>query len=221
MTTRKTDSELKHEVTSELAHDTRVDETSIGVSAHLGVVTLTGTVTSWTDKHAAEQAAHRVVGVLDVANDIEIKQCWSASKSDAEIARAVRSALASNRLLDAESILSTVADRGSVTLTGAARTIAEREEAEAAVRNVDGVGYVTNEITVDGPLITTKALHDAVKSALQRQGGREAERITIAVEGDTVILSGTVDSWLQRRAALGAVKAMHGVKRIEDRLRIE
>ncbi len=221
MTIRKTDSELKHDVTRELAHDSRIDETSIGVSAHCGVVTLTGTVTSWTEKHTAEQAAHRVTGVLDVANEIEIKQCWSTTKTDADIALAVRSALAKHPMVPAESILSTVADHGSVTLTGAARSISEREEAEAAVRNVEGVRYVTNEIAVEGPRIAAPALQDAIRSALQRQGAREAERITIAVEGDTVVLSGTVDSWVQRRAAVGAVKGMHGVKRIEDRLRIE
>jgi osmotically-inducible protein OsmY len=36
-----------------------------------GVVTLTGTVSSSAKRHAAQEAAHRVAGVLDVANDIE------------------------------------------------------------------------------------------------------------------------------------------------------
>jgi osmotically-inducible protein OsmY len=41
------------------------------------------------------------------------------------------------------------------------------------------------------------------------------------VQGDTVVLSGGVASWRERRAVLGAAKGTPGVRRIDDQLRIE
>jgi len=157
----KTNAELKTDVTRELARDIAIDETAIGVSAHHGVVTLSGIVGSWAEKHAAEEAAHRVAGVLDVANEIEIKPSWSATRSDADIAEAVRGALIWNRFVPDQQIRSTVADRGTVTLTGTVQTLSQRDEAERVVRDLAGVRYVSNQITVEGPLVAEGALHEA------------------------------------------------------------
>jgi osmotically-inducible protein OsmY len=170
----KTDSELKTDVTHELAWDIRVDEAAIGVCAHHGVVTLNGTVGSWAEKHAAEEAAHRVAGVLDVANDIEIKPSWSTVRTDADIAEAVRSALTWDRFVPDQQIRSTVADGGAVTLSGVVRTLAQRDEAERVVRNLEGVRYVFNEITVDGPPVAASALHATIKHALERHVARDS-----------------------------------------------
>ena len=155
----KTDAQLKTDVMRELAWDIRIDETAIGVSAHHGVVTLNGVVGSWADKHAAEEATLRVAGVLDVANEIEIKPSWCVTRSDADIAEAVRGALTWNRFVPHEHIRSTVADHGAVTLTGTVQTLAQREEAERVVRELAGVRNVANQITVEGPAIAEAALH--------------------------------------------------------------
>ena len=90
---KKTDSEIQQDVARELSWDTRVSPTEVGVQVSKGVVTLSGTVDSWAKVRAAEKAAHRVVGVLDVANDLSVKLPGTASKTDTEIAQAVRHAL--------------------------------------------------------------------------------------------------------------------------------
>ena len=69
----KSDSDLQQDVLRELSWDSRVEETEVGVEVDRGVVTLTGTVSSWAIRVAAQEAAHRVAGVLDVANDIKVK----------------------------------------------------------------------------------------------------------------------------------------------------
>jgi len=217
----KTDAQLKTDVTRELAWDIHIDEIALGVSAHHGVVTLNGVVDCWADKHAAEEAAHRVAGVLDVANEIEIKPSWSVTRSDADIAEAVRGALTWSRFVPDRQIRSTVANHGSVTLTGTVRTLAQRDEAERVVRELAGVRYVSNQITVEGPAVATGALYETIKQALERHVAREAERITVDVQGDTVVLSGGVASWRERRAVLGAAKGTPGVRRIDDQLRIQ
>jgi osmotically-inducible protein OsmY len=217
----KADAQIKTDVMRELAWDIHIDEAAIGVSAHHGVVTLNGSVDCWAEKHAAEEATHRVAGVLDVANEIEIKPTWSVTRTDAEIAEAVRGALTWNRFVPHEQIRSTVTDHGTVTLTGAVRTLAQRDEAERVVRELAGVRYVSKQIAVEGPSVATGALHETIKQALERHVAREADRITVEVQGDTVVLSGGVASWREHRAVLGAAKRTPGVKRIDDRLRIQ
>jgi osmotically-inducible protein OsmY len=88
------------------------------------------------------------------------------------------------------------------------------------VREPPGVRYVANQITVEGPSVAEGALHETIKQALERHVAREADRITVDVQGDTVVLSGGVASWRERRAVLGAAKGTPGVRRIDDRLRI-
>ena len=60
----------------------------VGVAVKDGVATLMGSVDSYTKRWAAEQAAHRVRGVLAVANDIEIRLPISSERTNADIAAA-------------------------------------------------------------------------------------------------------------------------------------
>jgi len=219
MTSNKNDCQLKEDVSRELAWDAQIDAAAIGVSAHLGVVTLTGVVSSWAEKHTAEVASQRVAGVRDIANEIEIKPSWSTVKTDTDIALAVRSALQWHRTLPDATIHTAVSDH-SVTLSGTVRTIAERDEAERLVRELDGVRCIENHLAVETPPVSPVAIKAEIENALLRHVSREAERISVDVEGDTVVLRGTVDSWAERRTALGAAKGTRGVRVIEDRLQI-
>jgi osmotically-inducible protein OsmY len=72
-TPAKSDAEIQRDVLRELAWDPRVEQAEIGVEVRHGVVTLSGTVSSWGKRVAAEEAAHRVAGVLDVANEVQVK----------------------------------------------------------------------------------------------------------------------------------------------------
>jgi osmotically-inducible protein OsmY len=217
-TAPRTDSDLQDSVIQALALDPRVDEAAIGVSVRHGVVTLNGVVGSWTEKHAAGDAAHGVTGALDVANDIEIRPSWIARRSEADIAEAVRHALEGDASVAQRAILSTVCDAGHVTLTGAVATLQQRDDAERVVANLDGVRLVTNQITVDAPGVAPGELRSSIRAALERHVAREADRIAIDVEGQTVVLSGRVASWRERQAVIGAARGTPGVQRIEDRL---
>ena len=89
----KTDSQIQRDVLEELRLDSRVAETAVGVTVAHGIVSLTGTVGSWSMKQAAQEAAHRVEGVLDVANDLEVKLLGMGAPTDGELAERVRRAL--------------------------------------------------------------------------------------------------------------------------------
>jgi len=219
-TTTKTDLELQQAVIHDLAWDGRIDEAAIGVSVHHGIVTLNGVVGSWGEKHAVEDAAHRVAGVRDVANEIEIRPAWSAHRSDADVAEAVRHALTWDAFVPDQEIQSTVCDGGHVTLTGTVATLQLRDDAERAVRNLDGVRQVTNQIAVEAPAVAAGELRSSIQAALERHVAREADRIGIEVHDHTVVLSGRVASWRERQAVVGAAKGTRGVQRIEDQLEI-
>lgn len=217
---KKTDSEIQQAVLRELKWDTRVKETDVGVEVDAAVVTLTGTVSSWAERLAAQEAAHRVIGVLDVANDVQVKVAGSADRSDTDIAHAVRHALEWDVLVPETRIRSTVSS-GWVTLEGEVEYWSEREDAEKAVRNFAGVRGVSNKIEVKPPPMLPHDVRHSIEEALERQAEREAQRIDIDVRDGRVILEGVVHSWAEREAVIGAARGTAGVRAVEDQLRIE
>ena len=60
MQLKKTDNEIKQQVLRELKWDSRIGWSEIGVEVMEGVVTLTGLVSSYAKKLAAQEAAHRI-----------------------------------------------------------------------------------------------------------------------------------------------------------------
>lgn len=216
----KKDAELKQDVIKELQWDTRVNETEIGVGVTAGVVTLTGTVSSWGKKLTAGEAAHRVDGVLDVANDIAVKPVGSYVRTDTDIARAVRSALEWDVFIPDDRIRSTVS-QGWVTLEGDVDYYSHRADAEHAVRNLAGVRGVTNKIEVTSTRVDPTDIRHSLEEALTRHAARDAKRIAIDISEGRVSLSGAVHSTSERQAVLGAAKATPGVRAVVDHLRVE
>ena len=69
----RSDEEIKRDVEDELRWDPNVHADDIAVAVKDGVVTLTGFVTTYAQKLAAERVVKRVAGVVGVANDIEVR----------------------------------------------------------------------------------------------------------------------------------------------------
>ena len=215
---RKSDSELRQQVLREMKWDTRVNWGHIGVKINDGVVALTGVVSNYAEKQAAERAAHRVAGVLDVANDIEVKVM--NIRTDTEIAQAVRRALEWDVLVPDEKIRSTVSN-GWVTLEGAVGTLREREDAERAVRLLMGVVGIINRIEVAPQKVDLEELRLNIEDALERRAEREAERLRVEVSDGQIDLWGRVHSWQEKRAVLGSIIHAPGVNKVNDHLRID
>lgn len=214
----KSDEQIKHQVESELRWDTRTWNMDIAVSVTDAIVILSGSVPSYAHKAAAQEAAHRVAGVLDVANEITVK--IPHDRSDEEIAQSVRKALEWDVLVPDSQIKSTVID-GWVLLEGAVNTLQQREDAAQAVKNIEGVTGVTNNLRIEAPKINTEDLRIKIEAALERRAMREADDFRIQILDGEVNLYGRVHSWQERRAVVGSVSHAPGVKKVNDNLRVD
>ena len=220
MLERRSDRDLKQRILRELKWDSRISWASINVEVTDGVVTLVGTVASYMQKIAAQEAAHRVAGVLDVANDIEVQPIDRFLRTDSEIAGAVRNALEWDALVPNELIQSTVS-AGWVMLEGQVDYGRERMDAERAIRRLAGVVGVTNKITIRKQAVNEKQLREEIEFALERRADREAERLRIEVHDGAVDLWGRVHSWQEKRAVIGSIAHAPGVTQLKDHLRID
>ena len=220
MERRKTDYEIKRRILRELKWDSRIAWAQIGVDVHDGLVTLSGAVSTYAKKIAAQQAAHRVAGVLDLANEIEVRPTGTFAHTDQAIARAVRHTLEWDALVPDERIRSTVSD-GWVTLEGDVDVWREREDAERSVLRLAGVVGVINKITIVPRDIDPEELREEIEEALETRANREADRLRIEVKNGAVELWGRVHSWQEKRAVLGSVGHMPGVLAVKEHLRID
>ncbi|HVK39231.1 MAG TPA: BON domain-containing protein [Candidatus Kapabacteria bacterium] len=215
----KSDAKIQKDVLQEMHWDSRVDETDVGVEVDDGIVTLTGTVDSYAKRIAAQEAAHRVAGVLDVANDLEVRVPGKGRLTDTEIAREVRDSLQWNVFVDDAKIASTVHD-GYVTLEGTVDSLHARDEAGSAVRALAGVRAVINRVTVAETAIDAAQVRTAIEKALKRRAETSAHGVHVSIDDHAVVLEGRVPSWTEKQTILDAAGHTRGISRIVDHVNI-
>lgn len=214
----KTDMQLKADVTDELAWDPAINAAGIGVMVKDGVVTLTGHLDSFAEKHAVERAVRRVAGVRGIALELDVKLAAEHKRSDSEIAQAAATALRLNSMVP-EGKVQIEVENGWITLTGEVDWSYQMARAEQCIRPLAGVRGLYNRITIK-PRASSKDVGAQIMAALTRQAMREAKHITIEVEGGVVTLWGKVHSLAEREAAVGAAFSAHGVSRVVDKLEV-
>jgi len=220
MSTTKTDAELKRDVLQELKWDPRVDETDVGVQVKEGVITLVGTIDSYAKKQAACDAAHRVPGVLDVVNEIDVRIPTPWGKPDIEIAHAVRLALVWDAFAPDDRIKSTVT-KGWITLEGDVEFAYQKEDAERVVAGLNGVRGVTNMLVVKPKAIDAPQIRSSILEALRRRTEREAHHLEIKVNDGVVSLAGRVHSSGEKQMIEKVARFAPGVRSIENHLIVD
>ena len=207
------DVQARNLVLAQLAWDSQVDASGIGVTAHDGTVTLTGFIDSYAGKLAAERAAKRIRGVRAVANDIQVR--LRLEKTDPEIAAEAAAALKiRNALADTVQV---VVHSGHLTLTGIVASLFERAVAEQAVRYIRGIKGVVNRIEVRFRPSVPDIRRQIVR-ALHRDAELDARAIMVEVSGPEVTLSGEVASWHEREAAERAAMHAPGITHVDNRI---
>jgi osmotically-inducible protein OsmY len=213
----KTDLQLKQDIEEELLWDPKVNAAQIGVSVDKGAVSLLGSVDTYAEKWAAEDATKRVFGVRTVAQDLTVKILAEHKRSDSDIAAAVQSALKWDVFVP-KTVTAKVQD-GWVTLEGQVPWNYQRDAAERSVRYLAGVVGVSNSVTLK-PQTSAGEVKEKIKAALQRQATADANSIHIDTSGGKVTLTGHASSWQSIEDAANAAWAAPGVTDVLDQVKM-
>lgn len=223
------DGEIQDDVGHALMASPATGSAKVTVAVSGNVVTLTGTVNSWQEKHLAEEVAKAVKGVTAVNNLLAVR--YDDKRTDAEVKADVERTLKWDSLVDHRAIGAEVKG-GVVKLYG---TVGSTAEKRRAVMDA----YVTGVTSVDSTRL-------AVEGGAQDQGLRETgyvqksdEEILKAladallidprvryyhvypeVSYGTVILHGEVNNFEARNAAEEDARHTVGVKDVENRLTV-
>lgn len=212
----KSDGQIQHDVSAELVWEPSVDHADIGVAVNDGVVTLSGYVTSYPQKVAAEKAARRVGGVRAIAEEIKVRFSSDPKTADHEIAKRILDVFSWDVLVPLEKIAVKV-EHGWVTLSGVVRWSYQRDEARKAAGRIGGVLGITNLIEI-APVPVAGDIKQRIMDAFRRQADLDASSVTVATEGGTVCLGGVVNHWNERGIAERAAWSAPGVTAIRDNI---
>lgn len=195
----KDNAELQKDVQNAIKWEPSMQAAEIGVTAKDGVITLSGTVNSYTKKLNAERAAKNVVGVKAVAEDIIVNYGGSFKKNDTELATDILKAWENNWEVPEEKIKVKVED-GWVKIEGKVSWKYQEKAVIKSINNLSGVIGITNLLKIKSE--SKDALEKkAVKKALKRNWSINSNDIKVEVDNNDVKLTGLVHSLYEKEEA--------------------
>jgi osmotically-inducible protein OsmY len=214
------DTHLQLSVLAELEWEPSITAAHIGVAANGGIVTLTGQVESYAQKHAAEAAARRVKGVLAVAEELEVQVPFERKRDDSDIAAAIVDRLAWDVSVPRDAVKVGV-EAGWVTLTGEVGWNYQRKAAEQDVRRLHGVVGVSNQVSLKPkPRMNVANISKDISCALHRSYFPDPDAITVTAEDGKVRLTGNVHSWHAHQVAAETAWGAPGTVDVENLLAV-
>ncbi len=214
----KTDTQLQSDVIAELSWEPSINSEDIGVEVKDGIVTLAGHVSSYAEKIGAERAAMRVAGVKALAVEMDVRLAGSSTRIDADIARSVDNVLQWTTYLPKDAIKIKV-ESGFVTLSGELVWEYQREAAVSAIRYLIGVKGVNDQLVIK-PKVSAPLVKADIQAALKRRALKDANEISVSVDGAGVTLSGKVHSWSERELATQTAWGSPGVRSVVDHITV-
>jgi osmotically-inducible protein OsmY len=215
----KENEELRKDVQDAIEWQPQLESSEIGVIADNGIITLTGSVDSYSKKIEAEEAAKKVSGVKAVVEKINIVFGNDDKKNDNEIAAEVLRSLKWNWKIPHKRIKIKVED-GWVTLEGDVKWHFEKEAAKKAIDNLLGVKGIINEITIKSETDDMIERVDII-TALSRNSSLQSRKIDVKVKGNNVTLNGSVNSWYQKQEAGRVAFDAPGVWTVDNQLSVD
>jgi osmotically-inducible protein OsmY len=215
MTMTSHDQRLRDAIERHLAWTPEVDASMIGVTAHQGVVTLSGYVETYAAKLAAVNAVRRVYGVKGVADELDVR--LSTTRIDPDLANDAILALRQHVEVP-HGVEVTVRD-GHITLTGSVPWKFQAIAAERAVKYLKGVRGVFNNLTIR-PSVSPKDVERRIVEALHRHADIDARRVHVEADGPKVTLTGSVRSFIEKREAERAAWTAPGVASVDNEISV-
>lgn len=220
------DDDVRQAVEKALQRQPRLNDLDAEVSVDAGVVTLAGVVDNTKAKRAAAQAAADVQGVRRVENNLKVRP--SQEMDDSAIAGNIRTSLDNDPYVDRFEIDVAVRD-GIARLTGEVDSYFEMWQAGDVAASVNGVRQVNNRLhvgyqapdydawfydwdplgnqydqTYDQPWathFTDSEIRAEIDDELFWSPFVDADEVNVTVNDGVATLTGTVDTWSERRAA--------------------
>ena len=217
-----TDQRIKQDVEKSINRDARIEASALAVEVINGVVTLTGTVSTYTGMWAAYEDALHANGVVRVVNVMKVLFPPDyAVPSDEMIETAAQGVLAWSADLDPRSIKATV-DGGVVTLEGYVPWFWQRAKAEELVSALRGVTEVRNKtIVTPTQQVEDELIAEDINGELERARLLDDSKVQVGVKDGVVTLTGkvgvTLSSWRAERTARTAV----GVRDVDNQLSVK
>lgn len=213
----KSDTQLRQDVIDEVERDWRFKPAELGVEVDQGIVTLTGTVSSYTKLTAAADIAAEIAGTKGVANDLTVRTPVNILMNDTELAAAVHNTLKWDVDLPHEKI-EVIVRHGVVTLKGSVDYWYQRRAAAARVGTLTGVSAINNHIIVVPPVLSDPDIQVNIEKAIARRIPLAARHIKIEVKAGVVNLAGDVQVYSDRVQAEKAAWMTEGVRNVENKL---
>jgi osmotically-inducible protein OsmY len=142
-----TDMDLERDVLDELLWEPSVTEKGLGVTVCEGIATLSGSLPSLAEKHAAIEAAERVKGVRAVVSELDVRLPSAFRTEDESLARAAAVAIEWDSFLPRGAVAVAV-EHAWITLSGTVPYHYQRKSAERSISYLVGVCGITNDIVV-------------------------------------------------------------------------
>ena len=228
----KTDAAIASAVRDTLRFNPRLRASETLVQVHDGVVTLAGTVGNLRTRQDAEHDARHVVGVGKVHNLLKVRP--ERLVPDENIRQTIVAALARD-VTTGRCTVHVQVQGGSALLSGHVSAHSERERAGQVAAGVSGVMDVNNRLelpsagTDEGfspsflgedklePVTADKALAARIRTRYCWSASLHDQEVEVHVAKGRATLTGTVDTWLDRKhAAVAAHEA--GAREVNNHL---
>jgi osmotically-inducible protein OsmY len=217
--TPTTDATITADVLAELTWDPAVTVANLDISSMNGLVTLSGTVPTFSMKMAAGDAASRVHGVIGLTNNIVVDPIAFGDRTDGAIEADVRAALALDTTVPLDRV-SVAVSHGIVTLAGNLDYYYQRAAAEEDAGRVAGVVGIDDLITVTPPGAMSAEVADHIARAFARNAELADDKVSVTVDGSKVTLDGTVRTWSEYSDAADAAWRAPGVSFVVNNIHV-
>lgn len=226
---KRSDGQIKKDIKRALLEDPVTESYKIDVKVNDGVAELSGSVASWAERDICLRVAKGVKGIKEIKNDISIK--FKNARPDDEIKAEIERRIKADPYLDHEFIHVDVAN-GIVHLRGSVGSPAEMRRAKinSHVSGVESVDRSELEVRnwIEEPMERNNVWVDrsgeeiikAVKDALLYDPRTSSFDISVRINADVVVLTGTVNNLESKLAAEKDAINTVGVRRVRNLIEV-